>query len=78
MLFPLERNPFRIDPARIPADFIRGFETRACARLSCEECGYCRDIAAEAVTIDPAFREEQSKRLAQARKKLVDGGLWGV
>lgn len=78
MLFPLERNPFRIDPARIPADFIPGFETRACARLSCEECGYCRDIAAEAVTIDPGFREEQAKRLVRARQKLVDGGLWGV
>lgn len=78
MLFGLDRNPFRIDASRIPADFIQGFEHRCCPRLSCEDCGYCEDIAKDAVMIDAAFQGEQSARLRDARQQLTDGRLWGV
>jgi collagenase-like PrtC family protease len=78
MLFALEQNPFRIDPRKIPEDFVKGFEHRRCGILTCEDCGYCEKIAAEAVTVDPAFREEQLIQLRQARQSLIDGRLWGV
>jgi hypothetical protein len=78
MLFALPENPFRIDSDHIPATFINGFERRRCSQLSCDKCGYCRDIAAGCVTIDPAWRREQVGRLKQAREKLVDGRLWSV
>jgi len=76
MLFALDRNPFRIDASRIPADFIQGFEQRRCSHLACEDCRYCDEIAAKAVTIDPAFREQQLGRMKQTARTLVDGGLW--
>jgi len=76
MLFALDHNPFHIDPAKIPGDFIHGFEQRRCSHLACEDCHYCDDIAAEAVTIDPAFREQQLGRIRQAAQSLVGGGLW--
>jgi collagenase-like PrtC family protease len=78
MLFALERNPFLIDASKIPADFIQGFEQRCCARLSCDDCRYCEEIAQEAVTIDATFRQEQSARLKDARRELVEGRLWNV
>lgn len=78
MLFALAESPFRIDSRRIPADFLKEFERRRCAGLSCEGCGYCGTIAAQAVTVDAAFQEEQRARLRQARQTLIDGRLWGV
>jgi len=78
MLFALDRNPFHIDASKIPADFLQGFEQRCCSRLSCEDCGYCEDIAKDAVTVDTAFQGEQSARLRDAREQLINGRLWGV
>jgi collagenase-like PrtC family protease len=78
MLFALERNPIRIDATKIPADFLRAFEHRGCARRVCDECRYCDQIAQEAVSIDPAFQREQVDRLRQARRQLIDGRLWSV
>jgi collagenase-like PrtC family protease len=78
MLFALDHNSFRIDPARIPTDFIHGFEHRRCSHLACEDCRYCDDMAAQAMTIDPAFRQPQLDRLRRAGQSLVTGGLWDV
>lgn len=78
MLFALDRNPFCIDAKKIPAGFIEGFKERRCCELSCQGCGYCERIAAEAVRIDPAFRREQLERLAQVHRELTGGGLWRV
>lgn len=78
MLFAIEQSPFHIDAGKIPADFVEEFEHRRCSRLSCADCGYCEKIAAEAVTVNPAFREGQLVQLRQARQGLIDGRLWGV
>jgi hypothetical protein len=78
MLFALDHHPFHIDASKIPADFIEGFEGRCCSRLSCADCRYCEAIAKDAVSIDPAFRDEQLARLQEARQQLVHGRLWGV
>ncbi len=78
MLFALEHSPFHIDARKIPADFASQFEHRRCSCLSCEECGYCQEVATDAVTVNPAFREGQLVQLRQARQGLIDGRLWGV
>jgi hypothetical protein len=78
MLFAQEQSPFRIDSTRIPADFSHEIEQRPCARLSCRECRYCEEVAAEAVTVDPAFRAEQLEQVRRAKQQLVNGGLWRV
>ncbi len=78
MLFAAERRPFDIDSARIPADFIHGFEDRHCRTLDCRDCRYCDEIAARSVSVDPAFASEQRATLKDIRADLVTGGLWGV
>jgi collagenase-like PrtC family protease len=76
MLFAIEQSPFHIDAGKIPADFVKEFEHRRCSQLACEDCGYCEKVAAEAVTVNPAFREGQLVQLRQARQGLIDGRLW--
>lgn len=78
MLFALERNPFRIDPSKIPADFVNSFSSRRCAYLDCGDCKYCEEVTAEAVTVDPAFRRDQVRALAEATDSLTAGRLWHV
>ena len=78
MLFPAGRAGFHIDPARLPSDFIQGFEQRHCPSLDCRRCGYCGRIASDAVTIDPMFRSEQLERLKTIKQSLANGSLWGV
>lgn len=78
MLFALERHPLRIDPAKLPPDFIHRFDARRCALLDCGKCRCCEEIAAEAVTVDPAFRRQQIKALTDATRTMVDGKLWNV
>ena len=78
MLFALEQTPFRIDTGKLPPDFVNGFEHRYCSRLSCGQCRYCEQIAAETVTIEPAFREGQRDQLKEAKQGLIDGRVWGA
>jgi collagenase-like PrtC family protease len=78
MLFALEKSPFHIDSRKIPEDFVKGFEHRRCSARSCESCGYCEMIAANAVTVDSTSREEQVAQLKQVRESLIAGRLWGV
>lgn len=78
MLFAIEQNPFHIDAGKIPTGFAEGFKQRRCSRLACEDCGYCERVAAEAVSVNPAFRDGQLVQLRQARQALIDGRLWSV
>ena len=76
MLFPRAEPPFAIDSAQIPADFLEGFRTRDCSTLECAACGYCEAIAARAVAVDPAFREEFLGRFDSIGEAMASGGLW--
>jgi collagenase-like PrtC family protease len=78
MLFAAEGQPIRIDSGRIPQDFLDGFAGRDCSQLDCRQCGYCDRIAAGAVRIDPAFREEYLGRYRNAEEAMASGDLWGV
>lgn len=78
MLFPQEERPITIDAASIPPDFVSSFRQRRCAQLDCRSCGYCEAIGEQAVTVQPAFREESLQRRAEVSQALNSGSLWGV
>lgn len=76
MLFAKGEQPITIRSSEIPADFMDGFRDRNCAELACAECGYCERIAARAVTVDPAFREESIRRYQDVDAAILGGSLW--
>lgn len=78
LLFPQHETPIVIDSERIPPDFIDHFRKRDCQRLDCRSCGYCERIAAEAVRVDPEFREQVLLRSESLHQTLVDGGFWSL
>jgi collagenase-like PrtC family protease len=78
MLCATDHPVFRIDPDRIPADFIRRFEQGPCSVLDCSTCQYCEQIAAKAVLVDESARREHLQRIRQAREMLVSGRLWSA
>lgn len=78
MLFPAQHRPIRIDSTAIPDTFLDGFRTRDCAQLDCRQCGYCDAIAARAIQIDPAFREEFLSKYKDVEQLMATGRLWGA
>ncbi|MBU3933659.1 MAG: U32 family peptidase [Candidatus Omnitrophica bacterium] len=53
--------------------FIDFFLTHNCQLVSCEDCGYCRDIAAKVVKIDKGYQS----RICEEYKKLLNVFLSG-
>jgi len=78
MLFPREDTPIRIDSARIPGEFLKRVGQCRGASEGCGRCRYCDEIAREAVTIDPQFREQSLGRFAAVEESLAGGDLWDV
>lgn len=78
MLFAIERLPIQIDSAAIPADFLNGFRHRECEMTDCAECGYCEGIAARAVHIEEAFRDESLRRIRSLEQEMIQGRMWNV
>ena len=78
MLYAKDEQAIEIQSSAIPADFLGGFRSRACARLACGDCGYCDGIADRAVRIDPGYRAEALRHHADVDDAMLDGGLWGV
>jgi hypothetical protein len=78
MLFPTDELPFVIDSEKIPEDFIDGFRVRDCSRLDCAECGYCAEVAEQAVSVDPEFRRRMLESYDEMDQMLIDGELWNA
>jgi len=78
MLSPLAESPIRIDTRQIPANFLDGFRDRDCASMDCQACGYCERIAAQAVSIPPAYRADVLGKYAEMDEAMATGGLWNV
>jgi len=78
MLSPVAECPVRIDSRQIPAHFVDGFRDRDCASSDCPSCGYCEQIAAQAVTVSPGYRKEVLEKYAQVDAAMATGGLWGA
>jgi collagenase-like PrtC family protease len=78
MLFPKQHLPIHIDAARIPADFLDTVASRDCLRLDCRSCGYCEQVAREAVHIEPEFRRTSIEQFQAVRDAMATGRLWGI
>lgn len=78
MLSPIPECPIRIDASQIPENFLDTFRERDCACLDCATCGYCERIAAQAVSVAPAYRSEVLRKYAEVDECLHAGALWNV
>jgi collagenase-like PrtC family protease len=78
MLSPLPECPVRIDSGQIPESFLDGFRKRDCGSMDCRACGYCEQIAGQAVSISAEYREEVLRKYAELEKALIVGEVWGV
>ena len=78
MMFPAEERPIRIPADRIPDDFLDKVTGRDCEAILCSECGYCAEVANEAVIIDPDFRSESLRRYEEVEEKILGGDTWNV
>ena len=78
MLSPVPECPVRIDALKIPEHFLDGFRGRDCASTDCQSCGYCEQIAAQAVTVSPEYRTAVLEKYAQVDAAMATGGLWGA
>ncbi|NNM54879.1 MAG: peptidase U32 [Spirochaetales bacterium] len=78
IFFSQEKNPIHIDSQKIPANFLDRFEKVSCLDQECDKCGYCRRIADQAVSIDPAFLQDILPVYQQLEGQLVGGQAWGL
>jgi hypothetical protein len=67
-----------IDTLAIPDDFLEMFRTGDCCDRDCAACGYCAEIAARAVRIDPAFLDVVLPLYEEIESVLVSGAFWRV
>lgn len=70
------REPF---PGKLSIDntklngFIDHFKKVDCQRIGCDQCGYCRCVASQAVSIDEGWRQEMISRFERAIVSLING-----
>ncbi len=61
---------------KIPSDFLKQFEQRNCANLSCSECGYCQKVADDIIRVSNT--DEMQNALSQVksvRGNIADGSI---
>lgn len=67
---------FYLDNKKIPSDFLKGFEKRNCQDMSCDNCGYCKEISETAVTIlDQKKLDSTREKLKNIRNDIFHGNL---
>ena len=77
-LSPLPECPIEIDAQQIPESFLDAFRKRECTAMDCRACGYCRQIAAQAVSISPEYLTEVLNKYAEMDDAMATGTLWGI
>jgi hypothetical protein len=77
-LSPLPECPIRIHAQQIPDNLLDAFRKRDCTTMDCQACGYCEQIAAQAVSISPEYRTEVLSKYAEIDDAMATGNLWGV
>ena len=77
-LSPLPECPIQINARQIPGNFLDAFRKRDCVSMDCKACGYCEQIAAQAVSIAPEYRTAVLKKYAEMDEAMATGSLWGV
>lgn len=71
----LSEDKIYIDNRKLDG-FIEHFLNKRCALNSCEDCNYCREIAAKAVTIDVKHRQNKIKEYSGFLEKLISGSIF--
>lgn len=65
---------FYLDNKKIPEDFINGFMSRDCSKLSCEKCNYCKSVADACISqLDPEAIRRIMKSMIDYRDEIIDG-----
>ena len=77
-LSPLPASPIRIDAQQIPGNFLDAFRKRDCTSIDFRACGYCGQIAAQAVSISPEYRSEVLKKYVKMDDAMSAGNLRGI
>ena len=76
MTQPIEgRAPVYIDNRALDG-FMERFRTKSCMGVDCEECRWCHEFAAKAVTIDETNRAEALKAYEELFDSLHGGSMW--
>lgn len=76
MLTPLEgESPVVIDNQKLDG-FLQNVWSKRCRYRNCDECLYCHKVAAEAVSVDPGYRERCLDLHYNIENSLVSGEMW--
>lgn len=65
---------FYLDNKKLPKDFINGFMSRDCSKLSCDKCNYCKSIADACMT---KIDEKEIDQVVQSMISVKDGIIEG-
>ncbi len=76
MTRPIEGRPPVYINNRALDGFMERFRTKSCIGVDCEECRWCHEFAAKAVTIDEANRTESLEAYDNLFDSLHDGSMW--
>jgi glutaredoxin len=74
----LPECPIRIDAQQIPDNFLDACRKRDCTTMDGQACGYCEQIAAQAVSISPEYRTVVLSKYAEMNDVMATGNLWGL
>ncbi len=76
MLHPRTDSPVVIDNRTLDG-FLEPLLRQSCAERDCEDCGYCAEVAARAVRIDPDYQQKCLSLGHAVLGDMVTGGMWG-
>ncbi len=67
---------FSLDNRKLGSDFIQSFINRDCNATNCSECGNCKKIAEETISIiDQKKLDIADQRIKEVRNSVIDGSL---
>jgi hypothetical protein len=70
-----EKNPIYLDNRKLDG-FLEHFMRRDCNDQSCEECGYCQNIAEKVLSVPPEYKKRMSQTYQQLMTDVVGGRLF--
>ena len=76
MTKPLEGQPPVTIDNRALDGFMERFKTASCVGVDCEECRWCHEFAARAVTVDVAHRAATLEAYDELFASLHNGSMW--
>jgi hypothetical protein len=57
--------------------FLDHFKKTDCFRTDCNQCGYCEQMATQAISIDEEWRKEMISKFEKAIDTLITGEIAG-